>query len=349
MKIHWSIICFTTGALLILLFSIWSGFIGPALVLLLVVDSLTTQQVSKWLKKRCSTQFFDGLLFSYLLALPLFIAVFIRTFLIDFYYVPSSSMEHSLFPEEYVLVDKVSYGAKVPQQWQAWPIVNNLFDSSVEVLASRKRLRAFSSYKRGDVIVFNNPLEETPFMIKRIIGLPGDTVRVVDGKVFINGQPMKDHPNFTFDYRDTTQGKRKKPVSLSNAEYAALPPSEKKRLQKVILRNAGFEHFIFPAGKQDYWTIDQYGPLTVPHKGQQLSPAETQQPAFQETIEKYEKPIPHHLAPADSSYLFQQDYFFVMGDNRHHSTDSRNLGFVPASHVQGKMVGIISKKRWFGQ
>lgn len=347
MNIHRSILLFATGALPVLLFVIWSGFIWPALILLLVVDSLTTKWIGKSLKKRSSNQFFEGLLFSYLLALPLFISVFIRTFLIDFYYVPSSSMEHSLFPGDYVLINKVSYGAKVPFRWQAWPVVNNLFDNGIE--ASHKHLRAFSDYQRGDVIVFDNPLEDTPFMIKRIIGLPGDTVRIIDGKVFINGHPTADHPNFTFDYWDTAQKKRKETISLSNAEYEALSAAEKSRYQKVIFRDTKYEHFIFPAGKQDFWTIDQYGPLAVPQKGQKLSASEIQQPAFQETIKKYESPASEDLSRTEGSYLIQQDYFFVMGDNRHHSTDSRNLGFVPASHVHGKMIGLFSKKRWLGQ
>ncbi len=348
MNTHWSNFVFYPGMLLVLLFALWSGYVFLALSLVLVLDSLSIGRVNKWLRKNCSPIVFQSIFFSYLLVLPLFFAVFTRTFLIDFFYVPSSSMEHSLFPGEYVLINKVGYGAKVPLQWQAWPIIGNFMGSYHNKKPACKSLPALSIYERGDIIVFNNPFGEAPFLIKRIIGLPGDTVRIINGSVLINGHPIEEHPDCTYDYQYTAPPKRKEVISLSNAQYAALSPAEQKKLNKVIEQGETSEQFIFPSAKQEQWNIDQYGPVLVPAKGLRLSSVELQQPAFLETIENHEKHFSNPPSPNNSSninYTIQQNYYFVLGDNRRHSTDSRNLGFVPENHVQGKMVGVVSKKR----
>jgi signal peptidase I len=331
------------GALAILLFVIWSGQILTALCLALILDSFTFRRLNKKLQDQLPTTIYEILTYLYALLLPIFLAIFIRTFLFDYYFVPSGSMEHTLFANDYILINKFCYGPKVPSRLQDLPIIGAFYDRPGTGPRPHKDLRAFSSLKTNDIIVFDTPFGADPFLVKRIIGVPGDTLEIIAGQVYINHRPLTGFPELTFDYADTTHSGRQEAVSLSDQEFQALPAEEKANYQQVIKNNYGYEDLIFPAGKQEEWTIDNYGPILIPGISVALSAGEAQLPAYRETIEKYELPLP--AGQAADRFRFQQDYYFVMGDNRHHSVDSRSFGFVPATYIQGKMIGVFSMKR----
>ncbi len=100
------------------------------------------------------------------------LALFIRTFIVQSFYIPSGSMKPTLLPGDYILVNKFIYGVRIPYEGK------KLFFNRVP--------------KRGDVIVFIYPKNTSEDFIKRVIGLPGEIVQVTNGKIFINNKPLPD-------------------------------------------------------------------------------------------------------------------------------------------------------------
>ena len=106
------------------------------------------------------------------IVVALLIALFVRTFIIQAFDIPSGSMEPTLLPGDYILVNKFIYGLRLP--YVKTPIVS------------------YNQPKRGDVIVFLYPVDMSKDFIKRVIGMPGETIQVIEGKIFVNGLPIKD-------------------------------------------------------------------------------------------------------------------------------------------------------------
>jgi len=104
--------------------------------------------------------------------LAIVIAFFIRTFVIQAYKIPSGSMKPTLLIGDHILVSKFNYGVKLP--------------------FVRSTLIPVGSPKRGDIVVFIYPEDRSKDFIKRLVGLPGDTVEVRDKQIFLNGQPWKE-------------------------------------------------------------------------------------------------------------------------------------------------------------
>jgi signal peptidase I len=163
-------------------------------------------------------------------AIAILLALFIRTFVVQAFKIPSGSMEPTLQIGDHILVSKFIYGIKVP--------------------FTGKTLIPLSQPKREDVIVFIYPVDHTKDFIKRVIGVPGDRVEIIDGKIYINGKIYEDKYGHYTD-------------------------------------RFGRGHN--PGG------ADNYGPVTVP-----------------------------------------ENQYFVMGDNRDHSYDSRFWGFVSSDAIKGK-------------
>jgi len=113
------------------------------------------------------------------------LALFIRTFLIQAYKIPSGSMEPTLLIGDHLLVNKLSYGLRLPDSIFGFTPLASEIPYGHYVIH-------FGSVHRADVVVFVFPLDPTKDFIKRVIGIPGDTVAVKNGVVYLNGQPMPD-------------------------------------------------------------------------------------------------------------------------------------------------------------
>ncbi|WP_347156867.1 signal peptidase I [Pontibacter chitinilyticus] len=238
------------------------------------------------------------------------------------------------------------------------------------------RLPGFSEVKRFDVVVFNFPPEsEHPAdlrtnYIKRCIGLPGDSLQVKDMQVYINGKPIDNPEKLQYKYLivPTVQLGQKffqdRNINLNDiyptqegylvdatpelaAEMKQLNFIKDVVLQKDTPGNADPE--VFPHVPSVYdWNKDNYGPIYIPKEGATVAITPQTLPFYEKVILDYE-----HNANAKvqdgklyidgkevNQYTFKQDYYFMMGDNRHNSLDSRFWGYVPKDHIVGKAVMI---------
>ena len=344
-------------------------------------------------KKSKSREWLDAVVFAVIAA------TLIRTFLIEAFTIPTPSMEKTLLVGDFLFVSKINYGPRVPITPLSFPFAHHTMPitggkSYLEwIKLGYHRLPGFQKIKNNDIVVFNYPMEDfrpvdkKENYIKRCIAIPGDTLKIVDRQIYINSKNVPLPEQSQFRYYVKTDGSSINPKILRTLDITeggaltmdgdfllVLTAESAKKIEKLEnvkkTRHLSEEEIgeivgsdLYPNDEHFHWTLNNYGPIYIPKKGQNISLNPSNIALYRRPISMYEgntlveKNGKIFINGVESnSYTFKMDYYFMMGDNRHNSADSRFWGFVPEDHIVGKAVFIwmswdtngsfFSKIRW---
>lgn len=339
-------------------------------------------------------------------------ATIVHTYVMQPFIIPTPSLEKTLLTGDFLFVSKFHYGPRFPLTPIAAPMVHDTIPIlSVKSYLDRPqlpylRLPGISKVKRNDIVVFNwpidsvnaypyndgkyhyKPIDKKSNYVKRCVGIAGDTLSMIEGKVHINGKPLElpERAKLQHSYLLETKGKQYTPEQMKELDItdgysqgqltttqkpgisikaATAEAIEKLKADGNIVSS---EQTVFSdAASQRYFpydglignSYDNIKPFLIPEKGMTTPINYKNIDYYRRIIEVYEgsemeisntidlrgNSVYLNGAPL-TEYTFLQNYYWLMGDNRHNSEDSRIWGYVPETHVVGKPVFVWMSLDW---
>ncbi|MDA7641684.1 signal peptidase I [Candidatus Marinimicrobia bacterium] len=299
------------------------------------------------------------------LVVLILIVLFLKETVVELYIVPTTSMEKNILKGDMLVGSRFSYGMKMPQKiWVPFSAI------SIPTFLPEYKFPAFKKVERGDVVVFEYPRDIVYKYVKRCIGLPGDTISIENRIVYVNGivSELPDGGQFLSDEYSKKDlidteiflgAKGDNPGFSANkdqypqitvpkkGDFFALDGSMDWQLVIPILLYEGNK--VELVYKETKFTFTNQSPRDVFRRTGDRSVFKDYVPTEGATFinpwsPMFRKEYIKHLYVNDESimdidsYEVKQDYFWMMGDNRDNSEDSRYWGFVPESHILGQPV-----------
>jgi signal peptidase I len=253
-------------------------------------------------------------------------AALLKIFILEPFIIPGISMENSIFPDDIVLVNKLIYRARMPNS--------------------------------GEIVVFK--LSTGGFIVKRCVGLPGNQVKSVNGEFYANAVKYGNPGSVKMSYELSTTNKKKfyaliesvdpaPQISMLGANRYVGIFSEKEidqlspfsQIKKAL---SGTNESAFCKQVDSTWNRDNFGPILIPRKGLCIKLTNQAYRQYENLISDYEhinlkrNNGRYYISGREVfNYTFKNNYFFVLGDNRDFSSDSRFFGFVAEDHIIGKV------------
>ncbi|MDE0598723.1 MAG: signal peptidase I [Dokdonia donghaensis] len=351
-------------------------------------------------------------------------ATIVHTYFMQPFVIPSSSLEKTLLVGDWLFVSKFHYGARTPITTVATPMLHDtIYGTKTKSYLTKPqlpyfRLPGFQDIERNDIVVFSwpvdtlvditpgnmrgsvrKPIDKKSNYVKRAVGVPGDSLEVRDGYVYINGEKndLPDRARIQFSYTIVSKELLVKRAQDANGNYVFPSDLMNRRYEISDIYLSGVQgdngpyvhtaqaseasieklknnsniisiertHYdaiennkaIFGAKPGRTSSVDNFGPIYIPEEGKTVAINPESLPYYKRIIEVYEgyemgrereitvngNEILMNGEPL-TEYTFEQDYYWLMGDNRHNSQDARAWGYVPFNHVVGKPVFV-----WFSK
>ncbi len=313
---------------------------------------------------------------------------FVQNFVFSFFLIRSTSMLPVFDVDELVVIDKLAYGSAVNK--------NNS--------TRYRRLKGYTKIKHGDIIALHFPEADTVFkdhkenyyfikrkyeatksymslldsklayckvsdrkpFIKRIVALPGDTLKIANGSLYVNNnyQPVNEYSINIYQIKSGVDSSVQNNILKQAFQQYYENGHQYVELQNKVIKNNAWDQYlikvvdpmnrpspyVFPFVRSYFWNASYMGPIIIPTKGKTVYLSLANLPLYKRIIESYEgnklevrEQEIYINNICSKQYTFKMNYYWVAGDNKKHSFDSRYWGFVPENHIIGKIIMLTDK------